>query len=194
MKLAQQMAVAAGWLLAGALGLTAADDLAARYNAIAERNAFGLRAPVVAPPPEPPPPTITVKMTGITTLMGNKRALLVITEQGKPAESKMIRQGDREGQIEVLEIDEVGGSVKIKNGDREMTLTFEKDGIKPPTGPAVPMPGAPPVPGGIPGMPGLIRNPSIPGMPTAGMPNMPGVPGMSLPPSASGLARPIRVP
>jgi hypothetical protein len=60
--------------------------------------------------------------------------------------------GQREGEIEVLDIDEKAGSVKVSNSGAILTLTFEKDGAKLP---ATPMPAAP-----VPGMP----------LPTGGVP------------------------
>jgi hypothetical protein len=129
-----------------------------RYSAIVRRNAFNLREPEPPKPPPEPPPTIKVNLTGITTLLSNKRVFLLIQEQGKQPESKMLSEGERDGQIEVLAINEIEGSVKIKIGDKESVLTFEKDGIKPPTTP-VSSPGAPGAPPGVPPVPGV---PSVP--------------------------------
>jgi hypothetical protein len=173
-------------LLAGVIVLTAAGTLFAvtetdRYGAIVRRNAFNLREPEPPKPPPEPPPTIKVNLTGITTLLSNKRVFLLIQEQGKQPESKMLSEGDRDGQIEVISINEVEGSVKIKIGDKESVLTFEKDGIKPPTTP-VNAPGTPGAPGTppVPGVPGV---PSIPGTVPSGSPITTGVtpsPGSSI--------------
>ncbi|MGC8744738.1 MAG: hypothetical protein ACP5T0_12735 [Verrucomicrobiia bacterium] len=146
-----------------------------KYSAIPQRNAFNLREPEPPKPPEQPPPPITVKLTGITTLLDTKRAFLLVEEQGKKPESKMLREGEKDGAVEVVQIDEVAGTVKIINSGKEMTLDFKKDGIKPPTAPAVPTtpPNAPPIPGAIP-LPGaipagaprpfVISNSPVPGM------------------------------
>lgn len=149
-----------------------------RYSAIVRRNAFNLREPEPPKPPPEPPPSIKVNLTGITTLLSNKRVFLLIQEQGKQPESKMLSEGDQEGQIEIISINEIEGSVKIKIGDKESVLTFEKDGIKPPTSPVgAPgvMPGVPPVPGAVPPVP------SIPGSVPPGTPITTGIT-----PSASG--------
>src|SRR5438128_5381678 len=63
------------------------------YQAIVERNAFGLKPP--PPPPEPPPvqPLVTpgkIILTGISSLFGT-RALLEITEQ-EPGKSPTTRK------------------------------------------------------------------------------------------------------
>lgn len=196
-----------------AFNIAIADSETEKYSAIVQRNAFNLRTPEPPKPPEPPPPSVTVKLTGITTILSSKRALLVVQEQGKPSETKMLREGEKEGPVEVVAIDEVAGTVKIINSGKEMTLSFEKDGIKPPTAPAVPTPVPVAQPGRIPPLPGAI----IPGtQPTATIPapgnipvrinptatpTLPGInqpqpaattPGASLP--SSGYTRPVRLP
>lgn len=146
-----------------------------RYGAIVKRNAFGLREPEPPKPPPEPPPSIKVNLTGITTILSSKRVFLMVSEQGKPAETKMLREGERDGQLEVVSIDEVKGAVTVKICDKEMVLTFEKDGIKPPTTPAG---GAPPVPGapGVPSMP-------TPGKPAGGITTASVIPGTTFTPA-----------
>src|SRR4051812_44337384 len=90
------------------------------YQAIVDRNVFALKpAPVAAKvDPEankPPPPPIT--LTGITTILGSKRVFLTVNMPPKPPEqgkvqSFMLSEGQRDGEIEVLEIDEKNGIVK----------------------------------------------------------------------------------
>ncbi len=134
-------------LLLGMLNGIAEVD-ANKYSAIPQRNAFNLREPEPPKPTEPPPPPINVKLTGITTILDSKRAFLLVQEQGKPqAESKVLKEGEKDGEIEVVKINEVEGEVKIINSGKEVTLNFEKDGVKPGTTPAVAT-GAPPVPPG----------------------------------------------
>ena len=121
-----------------------------------DRNVFGLKAPPPPPDPEankPPPPKITP--TGITTILGNKRALFKVQLPARPPEpakeqSYILTVGQREGQIEVLDIDEVAGSIKFNNYGSVVTLTLEKDGAKLPNTPpmAVPPPGPPPATAG----------------------------------------------
>jgi len=140
------------------------------YQSIIDRNVFSLK-----PPPPPPdntdankPQTLKITLTGITTILGNKRVLMKTSpppakpgEGPKTEQSLILTEGQREGDIEVIQIDEKVGSVKVNNGGNVQTLTFEKDGAKLPatTAPSV-VPGA-----GIP----------IPGLPAAkGLPQPPG--------------------
>jgi hypothetical protein len=153
----------AGWVaLAGgaAAAVNPAGDRRA-YHAIAERNVFDLKPPT---PPPPPAPAVTtappnVKLTGITTILGNKRALFMVQEAPAPGkaqkqESYILTEGQRQGLIEVLEIDERTGRVKIKNDGSISVVTFETVklpvapvGVPPSLAGGVPVP--PPMPNGM---------------------------------------------
>jgi hypothetical protein len=133
---------------------------------IQERNAFGLRpAPVQVATAEAPAPLPKITLTGITTILENKRALLKVAPAGlKPGEtnkeiSLILTEGQRDAEIEVLQIDEKSGSVKVNNSGTIMVLTFEKDGVKLPVAQPT-LPGLPPTPHPPPtaGLPG--PNPS----------------------------------
>jgi hypothetical protein len=103
------------------------------YDAIWLRNVFDLKPP---PPPvvelaktnEPPP---NVHLTGITTIFGNPRALFMVQkkqEPGKPPskeESYILREGQRQDVLEVLQINPTAQTVKIKVDDVVSTITFE---------------------------------------------------------------------
>jgi hypothetical protein len=121
------------------------------YTGIVDRNVFGLKPPTpVAPPTAPEPPPGNITLTGITTILGNKRALLKVSTPPRPPEpakdeNLMLTEGQRDGAVEVLEINEKAGSVKVNNGGQIATLTFDKNGAK-----AV---SAAPGPGGIPAIP-----------------------------------------
>jgi len=127
-------------LVAGASPISSGNP----YHQIVERNVFGLRPPQppgVVPPPAPLP---KVMLTGITTILGDKRALLKIQIPAQPsrpakAESCVLAEGQRDGLIEVLEINEKTAQVKLDNSGTVSVVTFEKPG---PTPPAV----APPPP------------------------------------------------
>jgi len=156
------------------------------YQAIVERNVFGLKpppAPVAeAPPPAPP---LKITLTGITTILGNKRALMSVAVPNKPPETYMLTEGQRQGEIEVLSIDERGGAVLVKNHGIEQTLDFKTDGAKaqpppvipgmipPPNRPAnpmpLPLPGTPQQPGGVPQLPQPNAN-ANPGLPSRQLP------------------------
>jgi len=72
------------------------------YQGIIDRNVFGLKPPPPPPDPEstkPPPPKVF--LTGITTILGNRRALLKMTPPAKPGEpakeqSFTLGEGQRE--------------------------------------------------------------------------------------------------
>lgn len=121
------------------------------YQGIVERNIFGLKPP---PPPVRPedvkPPVPKVWLTGITTILGNKRALLKVQIPAKPPqqakeESYILTEGQSEADIEVLAIDEVAGTVKVDNHGTIQTLDFVNNGIKPAGGSPVPTFSATPV-------------------------------------------------
>jgi hypothetical protein len=132
----------------------AASSDSSPYQTIVERNVFGLKPPAQPQEePAPPPPPSKVTLTGITTMLGNKRALLSVAIQGKPPENYILTEGQREGDVEVTQIDEKSGLVKIRNQGVEQTLDFKTDGAKtqaapPPPHAGVLTPPIPPPPGG----------------------------------------------
>jgi len=166
--------------------VTAADS--SPYNGIVERNLLGLRPPPPPPDPEaankPQPSKIT--LTGITTILGRKLALMKTPprppkpgEQAKTEESYTLGIGELQDEVEVLEIDEVAGTVKVKNAGILETVSFDQNGAKPALG----VPGAPPPPMGV--TPGANLYPPAPGAnaPTSvPMPNR--IPRMPLPGSS----------
>jgi hypothetical protein len=152
--------LAAGMFSAG-LKATIPDSSAHHYAEVPERNAFGLKPPQKPLETIPPRPLPKIVLTGITTILGNKRALMKTQPvAGKPGEqakelSLILAEGQRDGDIEVLQIDEKTGSVKVNNSGTVMTLTFERDATSaPPPSPA----GPPAVTAGIP-VP--LTNPAI---------------------------------
>ena len=140
------------------LKATIPDGSANNYADIPGRNVFGLKPPPPIMTETAPQPQLSkIVLTGITTILGNKRALMKTQPAaGKPGQqarelSLILTEGQREGDIEVLQIDENAGSVKVNNSGMVMTLTFEKDGAKlPSTPPPPPAVGIPPVAAGIP--------------------------------------------
>lgn len=117
-----------------------------RYSAIPERNIFGL-TPTPPPhvPEQPGPPLPKVRLTGITTILGNKRALLKVQFPAwlrEPARDKsyILAEGQGDGPIKVLEVDEKLGRVKMDNSGTVMEVTFEKSGLTPATAAASQVP------------------------------------------------------
>jgi hypothetical protein len=124
-------------------------NFATPYQAISERNVFGLKPPPAPPDPEankPQPPKITP--TGLTTILGKKMALFKVQMPAKPPEpaheqSMILAEGEREGEIEVVSIDEKLGEIKFNNYGSPVSLSLEKDGAKLPAS-AAPVAGVPP--------------------------------------------------
>jgi hypothetical protein len=129
------------------LGATAliADTPRHAYVGIAVGNVFRLRPPPRQEAGTPPAPLPGVTPVGITTILGDKRVLLKLRFPARPPEpakeaSCILTVGQREGPIEVLEIDETAGSVKVNNSGTVVVLTLAKDGPRQSTGPLAPIP------------------------------------------------------
>src|SRR5438876_10059842 len=146
------MLVLTGVLASVAVQTSSAESRANPYQAIVERNPFGLKPPPPPPDPTPPAPAVPpgkVILTGISSMFG-VRALLEITEQepGKSPTTRkpILKEGERDGSVEVLAIDVEKSLVKIRNGGLEPNIAFETPKL---TGAA----GAPP---GLPGLQGAF--------------------------------------
>src|SRR3974390_2908836 len=139
--------VLAGFVLGLAPGFARAEVADNPYSGIVVRNVFNLRPPPRPednlPPPQAPP---KITLTGITDILGNKRALMktqMVLAPGKPAteQSLILAEGQRDGEIEVLSIDEQTATVKVSNHGVVQELNFDKDAIKLATASAPTMPG-----------------------------------------------------
>jgi hypothetical protein len=157
-----------GWMLCGSPASAAASDGADNpYQAILARNIFALKDP--PPPPDttpPPPPLPQVELIGIADVFGVKKALVKIAEGAKPVDMNkdptvVMAVGQREKDLEVLEIDERAASVKVRNRGTEAVLVFKKDKLVLPTAPPV-------APNPAVGLPGFVVHP--PGTPGVGIP------------------------
>ena len=117
------------------------------YQAIIDRNAFGLKPPpqVVNPTPTNPVVPVNVKFTGITSNSRGKKAWLMIPAQpGKntnPEYLNGLAEHEKQGEIEVLEINVKESKVKILNAGSLVELTVKDNGL--PTPAALPVPGVP---------------------------------------------------
>jgi hypothetical protein len=154
------------------------------YQGIVDRNVFGLKPPPAPGKPEEKKVDLhPITLTGITTILGNKRALMNVQVPGKTPQPLILAEGQREGEIEVLEIDEKAGIVKLHQSGQAVSLNFEKNGAKLPA--AAPVP-PPPVPGQV--------NPVSAAAAQQPVPYVPGAP----PPVSTGLnkipTRQLRVP
>lgn len=121
------------------------------YATIVDRNPFGLKPPPPPPPPPeqtaPPVPMAKVTMTGLLSTFGEPRVLLEIIEEpgkggGTPKRPPPMREGERLGPVEVLAIDVVKNTVRLRNSGVETNITFEVAKA----GPAAGGPGVPGAP------------------------------------------------
>jgi hypothetical protein len=132
--------------------LEAATSLNPYISVITNRNVFALKDPPdpsKAPPP-PPPNVPAVKLAGITTVMGGKRAILRVPRPARPPvpageNSLILAEGaPAEDGIQVLEINIAAATVRINNNGTPQTLDLDKDAPKSaPAAPAIPVPGQP---------------------------------------------------
>jgi hypothetical protein len=102
------------------------------YRRIIERNLFRLKPAPVPQSAAPPTPVPKIKLTGITTILGDKRALLKIQFPAVPPaaareESCILKEGQSDGPVKVLEIDVKSASVKVDNSGSPAVVTFTKD-------------------------------------------------------------------
>jgi hypothetical protein len=120
-------------LLSGPLVEAAGQDLSPHpFSSIAVRNPFHLASPRRAIENPPPPTIATITLTGTTSILGDRRALLKVrlpATSSEPAREEwlVLAEGQTHGQITVLEVNEKEGAVKVNNYGTVMTVTFEKD-------------------------------------------------------------------
>jgi uncharacterized membrane protein YgcG len=110
-----------------------AESSDAPYTAIWLRNVFDLKPPAAplsdAVKSNAPPPNI--HLTGITTILGNKRALFLVeksAQPGKPAnkpESFILTEGQRQDILEVIKINPELATVNIKVAGVLSTIGFD---------------------------------------------------------------------
>ncbi len=170
---------------ASALALTEGNP----YAAISGRNVFALKPPTPPPVVDPgknnaPPPNI--ELQGFTTILGRAQVLLKIKLPARPPEpakdrSVVMDVGQREGDVEVLEMDAYAGVVKLKNQGNPVSLNLKDNGSKPAAGPALVAPALPAPPGTLP-RPTALPAPAAPGAATTfGGAAAPTSPGANLP-------------
>src|SRR4051812_22963128 len=102
------------------------------YQSISERNVFRLTE---EPPPKieekPLAPQAKVLLAGYSTIGGFKRAFLRVqypAQAGQPAkeDSLTLAEGQAEGGVEVVAIDDKAKQVTVKYEGSSLTLTFDK--------------------------------------------------------------------
>jgi len=156
------------WASAGAIAAATPEN---PYQSIVERNVFALKDPPLPPSPESqkaPPPKIALQ--GITSILGRQQVLFKVSLPAKPPEPAkevpmILSVGQREGEIEVVEIDQKTQTIRFNNHGTMQLLSMDKDAAKPTAVASVP---GIPTPGGGPGLPAIPMpapafNPSVSG-------------------------------
>ena len=134
--------IASAFALAASVHANVADSTSAHYGEIPKRNIFGLKPPEPAQAP-PPPRLPKLVLAGTCSVVVPARALIdeFPAAGAGPADagkkrSLILAAGERDGDVEVVEINERAGSVTVRNSGTTMILTFDKDGAKLPSTPA----------------------------------------------------------
>jgi hypothetical protein len=99
------------------------------FQSITLRNVFGLRPAVPVQVTGPQANLPKVILTGISTMLGTKEALLEILAAPVPAKPSkpdwcILKEGQREGPVEIVRIDEKAGTVLVNNSGTVTNLTF----------------------------------------------------------------------
>lgn len=106
-------------------------DEANPYAIISERNVFHLNPPPPpAPPPEAPKADLPViKITGIVKIGDQLRALFVSEPKDKKDTPTFynLAEGEKQGILEVVKIDQMGEKVDVINSGTKATLTMKED-------------------------------------------------------------------
>jgi hypothetical protein len=115
------------------------------YRNIIERNIFALKPPPPAPAAvEPEKPRPKIILTGITTILGDKRVLMkVAPTPGAPGDSPkeqlyILAEGQEAAGIRVLEVSITENIVKLSNGGVIELLKLDETPWRPPPPPPLP--------------------------------------------------------
>ena len=129
------------------------------YLKIISRNAFGIKpvppppAPAEIPKPlEPPKPPSNITLTGLAEYGDGRHVYLVVTKAGaKTPDYLDLREGERQDELEIVSVDPIQETVRIRSDGKESTIDFKTNGNKTPGASALPQPGHPQV--SVPGAP-----------------------------------------
>ena len=118
------------------LGILAASMLftasANPYLPIVDRNVFGLREPPPPPPPPAQPPVADdnaeLMLTGVVDFRLGRWALVTRTERGKTPRAYTLAVGERQDNLELLDLDIAAGTVRLRHDSAEVVLSFNKNG------------------------------------------------------------------
>jgi len=99
------------------------------FQPIVTRNVFRLQPIPQQPVVKPRPALPAIRLIGITTILGDKRAILRVRLPANYGEtvreqSLILIEGNSEGAITVTEIDEIAGTVRLNNSGTMMLLSL----------------------------------------------------------------------
>ena len=95
------------------------------YAAIADRNVFGLKPPVVYKPVEPEPllrPVPNLLLSGVVDFSTLKWALITRTDPGRPPNFYTLAPGETEGGLQLLDINAAKATVTVRVDDFETVV------------------------------------------------------------------------
>ena len=113
------------------LGLAAVIAAANPYETISVRNIFDLASPKedVSKPGEVFKPPPDIKMSGVAAFGSHKWVLLTKADPGKTPRHLLMREGEKDGDIEVVNVDEIAAVVKIRAGDDLLELKLATNSV-----------------------------------------------------------------
>jgi hypothetical protein len=106
------------------LGLVAVTGAANPYETIIRRNIFDLASPkeevskprdVFKPPPD-------IKISGVAAFGSQKWVLLTKADPGNTPRHLLMREGEKDGGLEIVNVDERAAVVKVRAGDDLLQL------------------------------------------------------------------------
>lgn len=106
------------------------------YRHVVDRNIFDLREPVPVPQPVPLPKledSEELMLTGVVDFRLGRWALITCTQHGKPPRSYTLSVGEREDNLQLLDIDAKAATVRVRHGSGEVQLSLKKDGPSTPS-------------------------------------------------------------
>ncbi len=104
----------------------------AGYEIILQRNPFGLKAPAKPNPSSVTQfgPRLSIRLTGIFAYGTDKQAFFVADESGQQPRYLRLREGERQGELELLKIDVGAGRVVMRNAGAQIILSFAASGTR----------------------------------------------------------------
>ena len=96
------------------------------YDAISLRNSFNLAPPkrVIPKPADVPTPPPNLEVRGIAAFGSHKWVLLSKTDPGMPPRHLMMREGEKNSGLEIIDVDELDALVKIRAEGTLLELTL----------------------------------------------------------------------